>query len=248
MAQRIARSHKAKASRTTSLAVQHSLTMYFPPLLYRPTCPETLLAKEFVYAIENACLAGGWLDLVPALIGCDRGVDAAASCFKIALQGAAMQSPSRNIEAACARDYAGAAHTLQLKLRDREHDSSDSALLIATLLFFANWSITQAEGSAKRSAASSAHIHGMNAIMLALHPGTAPSELQRSIYSLNWPAVSKLMDTKVSGIAWLPRGISWTKTCHSLILFHVFYTYADPCVSPCLAVPHTSCPGDSFSI
>lgn len=172
----------------SGLSMQQIATIYVPPLLRRPTCPETLLTKGLVYDLEGAGLTGGWLGLMPAYIGYDRGVDAAASCFKTALQGAAKQSSSKTIEAACARDYARATHALQLKLRDKEHRSSDSALLIASILASIDWGFMHPEGSA----AVSVHTQGINAIMLAFHPENIPSELRRCIFLVRTQNITHL--------------------------------------------------------
>jgi hypothetical protein len=80
-----------------------SVEGYLPPLLHHPTCSEDLFTKDLAYTLKGAGLTPGWLGSVPAYVGHDRGVDAAATCFKNAIQMVVRHNSPNAIEAVCAR-------------------------------------------------------------------------------------------------------------------------------------------------
>lgn len=152
------------------------LEFFLPSLLHIPSSPETRFANELCSALGDTRLHDGWPSFVPRYLGHDRGVDAAAACMMKALQGVTTQSSTKAIEVACAPEYARALSILQSKLRSSQIRSGDFALLMAVLLVCVAWTVHPQGSQATRS-----HAQGANAIILALPPQKAPSELRRSV-------------------------------------------------------------------
>ena len=153
-------------------------------------------------------------------------MDAAATCFKKAIQGLMSQNSPTTIEALCARDYGEAICGLRSKLREPQLESDDIALLVSALLMSVDWGIIHPEGSF----AVSSHMQVINAILLSTDSQRALSELRRSIFLSNWPSfflipVAKGVPSPFESKRWLECETSFSGDSPEVAKLTKLYTH-----------------------
>lgn len=138
--------------------------------LNSPISPETRLASEVAHAFSNVRLLHSWYAFVPAYIGSDPSIDAAARAILPAHSLSLQTHKDKATETTSTRRYFEAVKVLRSHLT-----TSDSTLISVALLLFVSGLLNA------KCVEIHAHMQGLNAILEAQPASRELSDLRRCL-------------------------------------------------------------------